>query len=85
MTPRETFIQQGKLTKCPNPVHEIDWKRFIANWQWAADSWSSVTESGLLETHFIKASRQETADGITAYHLVIWRFQIHFAFIKEPS
>lgn len=85
MTPRQIFKQQGKLTKCPNPVHEINWKHFMAQWQWAKDSWSNLTETGLLETHLIKASRQETTDGITAYHLVLWRFNLHFAFITYPT
>lgn len=85
MTPREIFEQQGKLTKCPNPVHSFEWGRLLGQWQWAAKAWSSVTSNGLLETHYIKLSRQETAEGLTSHHLVIWRLNLHFAILPRTS
>lgn len=85
MTPREIFQQQGKLSACPNPVHSFEWGRLLGQWQWASDSWSSVTVNGLLETHYIKFSHQETTDGHVGYHLVIWRFNLHFAILQRTS
>jgi hypothetical protein len=83
MTPREIFEQKGRLYKCPNPSHEFSFWRFYGQWTWAEESWSTLTEGGFLHTDFLAVGYTEATNGTSWFRLLVWKLNIHIAYLKE--
>lgn len=79
MSFRDKWRERGALYDCPNPPHAFKIGRWVGEWRWASDCWSSVSETGVMSNYGLCLCTLNTLDGITAYKLVIWRLSVMFA------
>lgn len=83
MTPRETFKSQGLLTKCSNPLHTFEFKKFIGEWQWGEECWSSLSDSGTLTIDFVSLAQLRNVNGFRMYQLLLGKFRLSWAFLRQ--
>ena len=83
MSPRQFFEQKRRLYKCPNKSHEFVFLKFFGQWTWGNECWSTLTESGFLQTDFFAVGYTETTDGTCWFRLLFWKFNLHIAYLKE--